>query len=452
MNKMSVLKEVEPRSSSWRWTVICALAITLAACGGNDDNNIGAGEDSQQPPPVIEPEDNTGAGQEQQPTPPKPEDGSAEGGQDPAPEETEPGPSEPALGDLLQSAQLRSFSSAEINAALQMGGSKLPGLQARYGVTSYRLSYLTEDQDGKLLPASGLVVVPDKGMGAPASPLISYQHATIFYNAEAPSLRIEPTEPPMVLAALGFIVVAADYVGFGDSQGEDHPYLQSRPTARAVLDMLTAAKQWQLQQGKRDNGQLYLLGYSEGGYATLAAQREMELGQHPLLPQLQASIPGGGPYDVQATLDGLLQQIKEANKTLGAVLKPGHLSVLNHKIREEVRRLLLRQLVPDDADVAYGPRVLDDYLGDKQDRIEAFASVHWGWTPSAPVYLFHGPDDQTVPFAAAQSAYDSLQAFSGGARVTLNECVSQDRPIHTGCVPEYFGHVLQVLKLHGAAP
>lgn len=423
---MKQMKGLNKASAVWRWLGVCALAFAVAACGGSGD----AGDVDTGGPEVPE----------QEVAPP-----------DPAPEPEQQPDAEAALGDLLKVTELQRFGSAQIAAALQADGSKLPGLSPRYDVATYRLRYLTEDQDGNWLPASGLVAVPLKGLGSAPGPLISYQHATIFYNDEAPSLRLEAGEPPMVLASLGYIVVASDYVGFGDSQGEDHPYLQSRPTARAVLDMLAAAQQWQLEQGVHDNGQLFLLGYSEGGYATMAVQREMERSRHPLLPQLVASVPGSGPYDMQATLDGLLSQIRGDFPVTGSLLKPGTLRHLNSKLRAEVRRALMRELVPGDTDVVYSPRVLDLYMGDKRDELQEQASVHWDWAPSAPVYLFHGRDDQTVPFAASESALDRLQS-SGGAPVGLYECTSVQPAGHTSCVPEYFAHVLQVLTAHGAVP
>jgi predicted esterase len=60
------------------------------------------------------------------------------------------------------------------------------------------------------------------------------------------------------------------------------------------------------------------------------------------------------------------------------------------------------------------------------------------------VYLFHGRDDATVPFAASLAAYDTLRA-SGGAPVSLRECSSAVPSGHTACVPEYFGYALAVM-------
>ncbi len=389
-----------------RWlhgAAFAAATATLAACGGGGKDDAPAPAPPPPPPPVVQ-----------------------------------------GLGELLAAQQQLQVTPQAISAALAQDHSKVPEVAPRYAVNTYRLSYLTEDGSGALVRASGLVAVPQKGQGV-ASPVISYQHATTFQNANAPSLKIEPAEPPIVLASLGYIVVAADYVGFAESRDRPHPYLQARPTARAVLDMLTAAQTWRRGAGVADTGQLYLVGYSEGGYATMAAQREIERSGGPLRAQLQAALPAAGPYDLQATLDEQLSRVKDERPEIAWLLRPGTLRYLGATVRAEVRRQLLRALIPGDADVDYDGRFIDLYLADDQPGLKEFSSVHWGWTPSAPVYLFHGREDRTVPFAAALSAYDTLRA-TGGAPVTLQEC-TQARPTgHLECVPEYFNYAIGVMQ------
>lgn len=382
-----------------RWVTVVLLAALVAACGGSDEH------DHDRPPPEPEPA--------------------------PAPAPEPP----PGVGDLLSATAVNRITPQQISAALAQDASKIAGVVPLHAVQSYRLTYRTVDKDGALVVGSGLVAVPERTGGAP-SPLVSYQHATTFTNANAPSLKVEPAEPPIVLASLGYIVVASDYVGFGASQGQQHPYLQSGPTARAVIDMLVAAQAWLRAEAVPDNGQLFLVGYSEGGYATMAAQRELTRSASPLLGQLVAALPAAGPYDVQVTLDVQLQRVREQYPALAWALDPGNLRHLGSSVRNEIRRALLRLMIPDDADVAYQTKFLDDYMADDRQAILRDSSVHWGWTPTAPVFLFHGRDDRTVPFEASVSAYDSLRV-TGGAPVTLSECTEPSSG-HLECVPQYF--------------
>ena len=340
-------------------------------------------------------------------------------------------------GSLLAGAFVKTLSATTINAALASPDSRVqPGsLAPRYDVAAYRLTYLSTDKYGVTTPVSGLISVPVKPAGA-VSPVLSYQHATTFQDANAPSNKVEPYEPPLVLASLGYIVVSPDYVGFGASKGQDHPYLVATPTARAVIDMLRAAQAWRLQQRVTGNGQLFLAGYSEGGYATMAAHRAIQQEGGALKTQLRAAVPGAGPYDVLKTLDEQVARVSDTSSALGALLNPGLLSRLPTSVRNEVRRLLLRQMVPEDGDVSYQTLFLDRYMADQRDLLVRDHSVHLGWAPEAPVYLFHGRQDMTVPYAASESARDALRA-AGGRDVTLTDCTTPNYG-HLDCVPEYF--------------
>lgn len=358
------------------------------------------------------------------------------GGGDDDPATPEQPPENSAPGALLSGSMVNTITPAQIAQAFKDPESYIQGgIVPRYSVSSYRLNYVTTDKSGAKVTASGLVSVPVKTAGA-RSPVLSYQHASTFRNNQAPSIKVEAVEPPLVLASLGYIVVSPDYVGFGASYGVEHPYLTSSPSSRAVIDMLSAAQTWRRQAGVADNGQLFLAGYSEGGYATMAAHRAIHQQGGELKTQLQAAVPGAGPYDVQETLDEQLDRVRKLFPPLALLIDPDHLSDASESVRNEVRRLLLRQMVPEDGDVRYQTLFMDRFLADDKAGIAAEHSVHMGWAPSVPVYLFHGRGDLTVPYSAAESARDTLRA-AGAPDVTLTDCTTPKFG-HLDCVPEYF--------------
>ncbi|MEO8280766.1 MAG: lipase family protein, partial [Ideonella sp.] len=272
-------------------------------------------------------------------------------------------------GRLESAVALKVVTPAEIVTGLQKPDTKAPLITPVYSVATYRLVYRTIDGRGRELSASGLVSVPVKPAGS-ISPIISYQHGTTFTDAEAPSMHAQGDEAAVIMASLGYIVIAADYVGFGVSKGEEHPYLLAKPSGAAVLDLLAAARSWRRANQVGDNGQLFLLGYSEGGYVTMAAHRAMQTEQSPDLSTLVLTVPGSGPYDVSATLDELLQRVCDQYPLLGAVINPGLLRYLGSDIRNEVRRALLRVLIPGDADVTYQSDFIDNFLADDQVAID----------------------------------------------------------------------------------
>jgi pimeloyl-ACP methyl ester carboxylesterase len=368
-----------------RWLL---LPMLLAACGG------GGSSDGEPPPAAAEPS----------------------------------GP-----GRLESAAQISRIAVADIAAAINALDSRTAGLTAKYDVVNHRLTYLTIDAQGRPIVASGLVSVPVKAGGA-TSPVLSFQHGTIEQDAKAPTNSVTAEAPSVVLASLGYIVVAPDYVGYGASKGTPHPYLLSAPTAAAVIDLLTAAKTWRARHSVADNGQLFLIGYSEGGYATVAAHRALQSAGGAPLAGLVATAPGAGPYDIGVTLDELLRRVREANPVLGALLSPGRLSGLTPFQRATVRELLLKELLPDDADVSFDARVLDSYLADDRAAIERLGNVH-DWAPAVPVRLFHGRDDRTVPYVVSTTTLAAMRA-RGAADVTLTDCTTVPSG-HLECVPEY---------------
>ena len=390
------------RIAATRLRVVFALALaaTVAACGG------GAGE----PEPV--------AGIEEEPVQPA----------DPT-----------GAGELKDYTPLVTIPAADIARALDATAPGGRGIVPAYGVATHRLEYLTTDGEGRLLRASGLVSVPLKAAGA-RSPVLSYQHATIYRDAQAPSNNAVASELAVVLASLGFIVVAPDYVGYGASLGTPHPYLLAEPSAAAVVDFLTAAETWRRRNGVADNGQLFMAGYSEGAYVTMAAHRALQSGGSPRLAQLRAAVTGAGPYDVQGTLDGLLRLVRDENRVLGALLDPGLLRYLGSSVRRELREELLERLLPDGTDVVFDTRFIDHFLADDTQAIAQLSDVHQ-WKPERPVLLFHGADDRTVPYASSSNTLQAMQARGAGDLVSLTDCPAVPSS-HIGCVPDFIVFML----------
>lgn len=354
-----------------------------------------------------------------------------------------PPPAElPGRGQLEAAEPRPTVTRAAINDALRVEGSLATSVTPLYDVANYRLSYRTLDRESKEIVASGLVSVPLKVAGA-RSPLLSLQHGTIHRDEEAPSNHATADDPAVILASLGFIVIAPDYVGYGASKGAPHPYLLAAPSAAIVIDLLTASQTWRQREGVLDNGQLFLAGYSEGGYVTVAAHRDMQAQASPHLQQLVAVVPGAGPYHVRVTLDELLRIVRNENPVIGALLNPGLLRFLGSDIRREVRELLLKQLLPDDGDIVFDTRVLDYYLADDEAALEREVNVH-AWAPVARVRLFHGRDDRTVPYPAAAQTLQAMQA-RGAADVSLTDCTAQPSS-HLGCVPPYLAFLLAQLS------
>lgn len=168
--------------------------------------------------------------------------------------------------------------------------------KVEYGVTVYRLNYNTTFR-GEDIVASGLVCVPDT-IGE--FPTLSYQNGTNTLHSKAPS--VDPSSELFLMlefiSSTGFVITIPDYVGFGASQDVFHPYLDKESTVQAVLDMQRATKELIKNYLRIDvSDDLYIAGYSQGGWATMQVQKAIEENFSTIF-DLKASACGAGPYDL----------------------------------------------------------------------------------------------------------------------------------------------------------
>ena len=175
------------------------------------------------------------------------------------------------------------------------------------GALVYKVTYKTMFE-GEPLTVSGLVSVPDE----PGDyPVISFQNGTNVEYNEAPTAN--PGNNLFVVlesfASLGFIVVIPDYPGFGESKQVFHPYLEKDNMVPSLVDLLKATREFVSQDHivASLNEDLYLMGYSLGGWATLQLQREIETNGLEDY-QLIASSCGAGPYNLNLLNELIVSQ------------------------------------------------------------------------------------------------------------------------------------------------
>lgn len=167
----------------------------------------------------------------------------------------------------------------------------------KHGVMIYKITYHTAFK-GELKTASGLVCVP---AGNGTYPLISYQNGTNTLHSNAPSVNPD-YELYLLLefvASTGFVVAIPDYLGFGETDDMFHPYLDRESTVKSVMDMMRATREMVNHYlDVKLNDDLYLAGYSQGGWATMHLQKEIEE-KYLMEFNLKASACGAGPYDLK---------------------------------------------------------------------------------------------------------------------------------------------------------
>lgn len=210
-------------------------------------------------------------------------------------------PKEDFKKDVLIDAEVvEKISSAEINLlfknVIELTGISeelIPPLQFK-GITVYKLTYTTTYPGmSEKITASGALIVPDDSKN---NSIISYQHGTITDPKHAPSFFSETASNGFaaVMASLGFYVSLPDYLGYGESANFHHPYEHGESLASASYDMLLASREFILSNELGLGDKLFLTGYSEGGYATMALHQYTE-NKGDLT--VTASAPAAGAYN-----------------------------------------------------------------------------------------------------------------------------------------------------------
>lgn len=336
-------------------------------------------------------------------------------------------------------------------------------LNASYDVELHKIRYPSTGADGSQVMLSGLVILPRQtNPPQPTVPIMMYQHGTEPCSALAPSgfLRssADPLDYPEVLfsiamAMTGYGVAMPDYEGMGINTNTQ-PYVHAGTLAVQVVDMLRATRDaldgavtlftppctW--------NGKLFLMGYSEGGFVTLAATRELQ--QHAAAEfTVTASAPLSGPHDLSGTMRTLLLQ----DTTFKApYFLPFLLSSYYSVYRDPLLSPDYTMIAPynstlpplfdgnstgDDINMAmgmsYDPVVLivpksiltSQFVADLQSTTSAVYGylrendTYRDWIPAVPIRLYHNVNDDLVPFANSQIAFNTFSSAGAKPWVTL---------------------------------
>ena len=222
---------------------------------------------------------------------------------------------------------VKTFTANDINSGLGLGSTATPA--AKCGVTIEKVSYDTKGAADEDTNATAALMLPtgDAAECKGDRPVLLYAHGTTtdkgydfaqVGNIENPAVG-EANLIAANFAAQGYIVVAPNYAGYDDSKLDYHPYLVAQQQSTDMVDALDSARSI-IERKKRandanyskidDSGKLFIAGYSQGGYVTMATARLLEAQKK----AVTAIAPSSGPYALAAFGD----EIFKGNVNIGA--------------------------------------------------------------------------------------------------------------------------------------
>jgi pimeloyl-ACP methyl ester carboxylesterase len=269
---------------------------------------------------------------------------------------------------------------------------------ARCDVLVRSVVHATAGPNEEVTRNSAALLIPQGAGCSGPFPLLAYARGT---SRDRTRTLADPTDKETGLligmfAARGVIVVATDYLGYAQSDYPYHPYLHARSEASSVIDSIRAARSALASAGVATSGKIFLAGYSQGGHAALAAQREIERTAGSDIT-LTGAGPMSGPYDLALTFSAGASAAALPALVDESTLSPG-----------DRVRFQLADALADIAGAFTNLAPIATLLAD-QSVVD--------FRPVAPVLLCGGARDLVVPFANTTAAAAAFSARGASATV-----------------------------------
>ncbi|WP_296190930.1 MULTISPECIES: alpha/beta hydrolase family protein [unclassified Psychrobacter] len=231
------------------------------------------------------------------------------------------------VSDTTTVKTISSFTATQINTQFGLNTTATP--TAKCDIKIEKVSYRTVDAAGERTNATAALMLPsgDSADCQGDRPVLLYAHGTTtdkgydfaqVGNVKNPAVG-EANLIAANFAAQGYIVVVPNYAGYDESKLDYHPYLVAQQQSTDMVDALDSARNI-IERKKRtndanyskvdDSGKLFIAGYSQGGYVTMATARLLEAQKKPVT----AIAPSSGPYALAAFGD----EIFRGNVNIGA--------------------------------------------------------------------------------------------------------------------------------------
>lgn len=324
------------------------------------------------------------------------------------------------------------------------------------GIEYFKITYQTPDVQGVTSIASALMVIPDDT--TQIYPLLCYQHGTSSSRNDVPSALNGEALIPQIFAGLGFLTVAPDYLGLGDSPGF-HPYVHAETEASAGADALHALVEFADSVGVCFVDRVFLTGYSQGGHASAALHRQLDQTDE---FNVVAAAHLSGPYSISGVMRDLLFADEPYSRPaylintmfsyqyvygnlyadIAEAVKPAYVSkctdFYNGTISlSELNDFLVTELTANEGAPIASRVFFDSFKSEVEAdpnhpvNVALAANDVMDWAPTAPTRLFYCTADDQVPFENSLVAETALQA----AGATNVDAVDVGPTLdHVGCV------------------
>lgn len=318
---------------------------------------------------------------------------------------------------------------------------------ARNAVRLYRITYdsVIPEMGNKPTVTSGLLAVPDTD--GTSFPTVSYQHGTVYGRQEVPSFADQSPETQLMIAQFagqGYMLIGADYFGLGIST-EPEGYMVKGSHQQATYDLLMASRAVTADM-KLSSDKLFLAGWSQGGFVTMAMLEKLES----VGIKVDGAATASAPLDVYALMEGFLVFPRKFDAVwLNSIMILSSFAYENYYGVPGLARSLLTDEYYDIAKKAYDREPFNpaDITSDLHKLIRPeyfdphyFASSAFGklisgaqsyrWVIKSPVRNYYGETDEAITTGVGRMAMTYAQSMGSG---NMNvEAISTGPTTHRG--------------------
>ncbi len=322
------------------------------------------------------------------------------------------------------------------------------------------ISYNTTNNNGEDILASGLIIYPAVNSALNESGSIIGLHYTIGADYQAPSMALAAHEA--LFALFGYVVIMPDYFGYGLTKDLPHPYLHYQSTGRAAADMYFAAQEYFGIINRRFPKETSILGYSQGGYSSLATQKYLEE-NYPNWVKIKQVFAGAGAYDLEASYTEFVKTNLSTQPVTIPMLVIGldsgdnlnldYTQLFREPLLSKYKEWILsKKYTTDQVSDMIGTNVIDKIFAPQVYDVNNVNTKKFlqslkdnsvvDWIPKAKLVLLHGTDDTIVPFVNTESAYKSFK--NKGCDISLVKINGKD---HKPAGNDFYLYCLKKLVL-----
>ncbi|MBR0994395.1 alpha/beta hydrolase [Bradyrhizobium japonicum] len=356
------------------------------------------------------------------------------------------------LSASIEYQRIARWDADQLNKILQVDTPAFAGITttyspARNAVRLYRVTFssVVPERGNKPTIASGLLAIPEDS--GTSFPMVSYQHGTVYGRQEVPSFPLQSPETQLMIAQFagqGYAVIGADYFGLGTSS-EPEGYMVKASHQQATSDMLMASRAV-LDHLKLTTTKLFLAGWSQGGFVTMAMLEKLEQSG----VKVDAVATASAPVDAFVALNGFLNFPRKNDASwVNSLFILTAFSFENYYGVPGLARSLIADAYYDVSRKAYMREPFNpaDVPTDLHKLIRAdyfdpqfFAASAYGrlvaqtqayrWIVKSPVRNYYGESDEAISVGLGQLAMTYQRAIGSGNPAV--EAVSTGPTTHRG--------------------